>query len=151
MNHRIRSAALLLIIAWAPVSVSADIIESDAELTASTSFRSQRVPLVTDFDDEIDGLGTVQALTRVEGTFAMPFPNIPTSQTQAFASSTNTMVGVFGVGVNGFFFQNSLPRNSLVASGTFNQTLTNNSAVGSPLVPVVVDFSFPPRPYSFSA
>jgi hypothetical protein len=45
----------------------------------------------------------------------------------AFASSAGTSVGLFGVGVNGFFFTNSLPPDALLASVTFSQTITNNA------------------------
>lgn len=146
MNHRIRRiAVLLLAAALAPQSASAGLIsESEVALTAFTSFDTQGVPAVTDFDDTIDGLGSVLALTRATNQ-TMPFPNIPTSQTTAFASSAGTTVGVFGVGVNGFFFQNALPPNELLASGTFSQTLTNTSTVPNSVTPVVVDF-FVPNP-----
>lgn len=55
---------------------------------------------MTDFDDTIDGFGSVLALTRATGQ-TLPFPNLPTSQTTAFASSAGTDVGVFGVGASG--------------------------------------------------
>jgi hypothetical protein len=42
--------------------------------------------------------------------------------------------------VNGFFFQNSLPPNSLQATGVVSQTITNNSAS---TVGMTVDFLIP--------
>ncbi len=130
MNNRMSSAFLLLIIALAPISASADIIDvSDAEITAFASYRTQLLPEKTDFDSKSIPLGSLtraEALVLAEG---IPFPNIPTSQTQAFASSASDANGFFGVGVNGFFFSNSLPPNELLASGTFLQTITNNSSV----------------------
>ncbi len=125
MNNHIRSTVLLLIAALAPVSVSAALIDvSDVQLTAFASFTTQLLPQVTDSDTKIGPrFSNTQAEALVlAGNFNMPFPNIPTSQTKAFASSAGDANGVFGVGVNGFFFQNSLPRNSLVAAGTFSQT-----------------------------
>ena len=57
----------------------------------------------------------------------MPFPNIPMSQTRPFASPSSIANGEFGVGVNGFFLQNSLPPHKLLASGSFTVSITNNS------------------------
>ena len=70
-------------------------------------------------------LQAAQALV-IEG---QPFPNQPNSQGAGFASSAGTVGGVFGVGVNGFHFENGLPPNRYSASGTWRETLTNNSAV----------------------
>jgi hypothetical protein len=70
----------------------------------------------------------------------MPFPNVPTSQTRPFASSSSNADGDFGVGVNGFFFQNSLPPHTLTASGTITHSFTNNSDV--PLA-LELDFFIP--------
>jgi hypothetical protein len=130
MTTRISQAALLLIAGFAPVSVSADSIElSDVRITARATFSSQRVPEISDFavkvapSDQL--LQAAQALV-IEG---LPFPNQPNSQNAGFASSAGVVGGVFGVGVNGLHFQNSLPPNRYFASGTWSQTLTNNSAV----------------------
>ena len=130
MTNRISQAALLLIASFAPVFVSADTIElSDVRISARATFSSQRVPETSDFDVKIAPpdqlLQAAQALV-IEG---LPFPNQPNSQNAGFASSAGDVGGVFGVGVNGFHFQNSLPPNRYFASGTWTQTLTNNSAV----------------------
>ena len=99
-------------------------------ITARATFSSQRVtPEKSDFDiktvppDQL--LQAAQALV-IEG---LPFPNQPNSQNAGFASSAVTAGGVFGVGVNGFHFENSLPPNRYFASGRWTQTLTNDSTV----------------------
>src|SRR6185295_13948886 len=130
MTNRISQAALLLIASFAPVSVSAGTIElSDVRITARATFSSQRVPETSDFDVKVAPsdqlLQAAQALV-VEG---LPFPNQPNSQNAGFASSAGVVGGVFGVGVTGLHFQNSLPPNRYFASGTWSQTLTNNSDV----------------------
>ena len=130
MAKRISQAALLLMAGFAPVSVSAGTIElSDVRISARATFSSQRVPEISDFDVKVAPpdqlLQAAQALV-IEG---LPFPNQPNSQNAGFASSAGAVGGVFGVGVNGFHFQNSLPPNRYFASGTWSQTLTNNSAV----------------------
>ena len=129
MTNRISQAALLLTASFAPVSVSAATIElSDVRISARATFSSQRVPETSDFDVKVAPpdqlLQGAQALV-IEG---LPFPNQPNSQNAGFASSAGVVGGVFGVGVNGFHFQNSLPPNRYFASGTWTQTLTNNSA-----------------------
>jgi PEP-CTERM motif len=102
---------------------------SDVGITARATFSSQRVPEKSDFvvraapPEQL--LQAAQALV-IEG---LPFPNQPNSQNAGFASSAGTVGGAFGVGVNGFHFQNSLPPNDYFASGKWTQTLTNNSAV----------------------
>jgi hypothetical protein len=121
----------LLAAVLVPVSVHADsIVLSDVGLTARATFSSQRVtPEKSSFDtktappDQL--LQAAQALV-IDG---LPFPNQPNSQNAGFASSAATVGGVFGVGVNGFHFQNSLPPNRYFASGRWTQTLTNGSAV----------------------
>jgi hypothetical protein len=130
MTTRISQAALLLIASFAPISVSADSIElSDVRISARATFSSQQVPEKSDFDVKVvppdQLLQAAQALV-IEG---LPFPNQPNSQNAGFASSAAAVGGLFGVGVNGFHFQNSLPPNRYFASGTWTQTLTNNSAV----------------------
>ncbi len=125
------ASSFFLIAVLAPVSVHADgIVLSDVRLSARATFSSQRVtPEKSDFDiktappDQL--LQAAQALV-IEG---FPFPNQPNSQNAGFASSAATVGGVFGVGVNGFHFQTSLPPNRYFASGTWTQTLTNNSTV----------------------
>jgi hypothetical protein len=132
MNKPNRSAVLLLIAAVTPVSMSADLIDiSDMEMTAFASFNKQGSPEQSAFDSNSGPFGS---LARAEvlvlaQTRSTPFPNVPTSQTQAFGSSATNANGFYAVGVSGFFFQNSLPPNALVASGTATQTITNNSGV----------------------
>jgi hypothetical protein len=114
-----------------PVSVHADsFVLSDVGLTARATFSSQRVtPEKSSFanrtapPDQL--LQAAQALV-IDG---LPFPNQPNSQNAGFASSAATVGGVFGVGVNGLHFENSLPPNRYSASGRWTQTLTNGSAV----------------------
>jgi hypothetical protein len=123
MTTSISQAALLLIASFAPVSVSADSIElSDVRITARATFSSQRVPGISDFAVKVAPpdqlLQAAQALV-IQG---LPFPNQPNSQNAGFASSTGVVGGVFGVGVNGLHFQNSLPANRYFASGTWSQT-----------------------------
>ena len=128
--NRISQAALLLIASLAPVAVSAATIDaSDVRISARATFSSQRVPETSDFDVKVAPpdqlLQGAQALV-IEG---LPFPNQPNTQNAGFASSAGVVGGLFGVGVNGFHFQNSLPPNRYFASGTWTQTITNNSAV----------------------
>jgi hypothetical protein len=130
MTNRVSRVALLLIASFAPVSVSAATIElSDVRVSARATFSSQRVPETSDFDVKVappDQLFQAAQALVIEG---LPFPNQPNSQNAGFASSAGVVGGLFGVGVNGFHFQNSLPPNRYFASGTWTQTLTNNSAV----------------------
>src|SRR4051812_20132039 len=124
-------AAPLLAATLAPVSARAGgVVLSDVTLTARATFSSQRVaPEKTDFDvktappDQL--LQAAQALV-IEG---LPFPNQPNSQNAGFASSAAAVGGAFGLGVNGFHFENSLPPNRYFAAGRWTQTLTNNSTV----------------------
>jgi len=134
MNHPIRFASSLLIaMSLSPLTAQAgDVTLSDVSLTARATFSSQRVqPEISDFDSKIAPadqlLQAAQALVR-EG---LPFPNQPNSQNSGFASSAGVVGGVFGVGVNGFHFQNSLPPNRYFASGTWSQTLTNDSSTAT--------------------
>jgi hypothetical protein len=130
MTNRIWQAALLLIASFAPVSVSADTIElSDIRITARATFSSQRVPETSDFDVKVAPPDQLLQAARALVIEGLPFPNQPNSQNAGFASSAGVVGGVFGVGVNGFHFQNSLPPNRYFASGTWTQTATNNSAV----------------------
>ena len=121
----------LVVAVLVPVSVHADsFVLSDVGLTARATFSSQRVmPEKSSFDtrtappDQL--LQAAQALV-IDG---LPFPNQPNSQNAGFASSAATVGGLFGVGVNGLHFENSLPPNRYSASGRWTQTLTNGSAV----------------------
>ena len=133
MRHHSRSAVLLLIAALAPVSVSAQdflgIEFSDVELSAFTSVSTQLEAIKTDSDTKSAPKGAannVEALVRARG---IPFPNLPNSVGSAFASSAGDNTGLFGVGVNGFFFTNSLPPDALLASVTLSQSFTNSSDI----------------------
>jgi hypothetical protein len=130
MTNSISPAALLVIASFAPASVSAAAVElSDVRITARATFSSQQVPEKSEFDvkaaPQDQRLQAAQALV-IEG---LPFPNQPNSQNAGFASSAGVVGGLFGVGVNGFHFLNSLPPNRYFASGRWTQTLTNNSTV----------------------
>ena len=130
MANRVSQAAILLTAGFAPVFASAGTIDlSDVRITARATFSSQRVPEISDFDVKVAPadqlLQAAQALV-IEG---LPFPNQPNSQDAGFASSAGVVGGIFGVGVNGLHFENSLPPNRYFASGTWSQTLTNNSSV----------------------
>ncbi len=123
-------ALSLLATVLVPVSAHAgSILLSDVRITARSTFSSQRVPEKSVFDTETAPpdqlLQAAQALV-IDG---LPFPNQPNSQNAGFASSAATVGGVFGVGVNGLHFENSLPPNRYFASGRWTQTLTNNSDI----------------------
>jgi len=130
MTDRISRAALLLTASFGGDSVSASTIElSDVRITARATFSSQRVPEKSDFDVKVappDQLLQAAEALVIDG---LPFPNQPNSQNAGFASSAGVVGGVFGVGVNGLHFQNSLPPNRYFASGTWSETLTNNSTL----------------------
>jgi MYXO-CTERM domain-containing protein len=128
MNTRILSTAALLCAVWPPPESRADIIDiSDVRLTAFAEFTAQGQLPRTAFDAKDvppSSSDKVEVLVLAAG---IPFPNIPTDQTTAFASSAASADNFYGVGVNGFFFQDAGPANVLVASGSFQQTITNNS------------------------
>ena len=142
MKNSIRCASGLLITASAPLGASAALIDiSDVELVASTIAITQGLPAEIDFDVKTvpqSSLVQAEALSLAVG---IPFPNLPNSQNQAFASSAVDTGGIFGVGVNGFFFQNSLPPNTLETSGAFSQSITNNSTVTDPALDVQAGLS----------
>src|SRR5262245_51818918 len=108
MTRRISPTVLLLFAALVPSEGRALLIFSEVELTASTEVTTQLLPRVTDFDSTIasPGFGAVRALS-IAGA-GVPFPNLPNSVGAAFASAAQ-FGDLFGVGVNGFFFRNSLP------------------------------------------
>ena len=138
---RIGIALSLLAAMLAPVSAQPALFDiSDVTITAFTSFSSQRVPKKTDFDERTappdQSFLAVNALIK-EG---LPFPNVPNSQNSGFASSAASIGGLFGVGVNGFHFENSLPPNDYSAAGTWKQSITNNSAFP---VGTAIDFFIP--------
>ena len=128
---------LILLAAMAPVSVSAALIFSDEEYTAFTNATTQLLPAVSDFDSAtvpFESPASVLALSRSPAG-GQPFPNIPTSQTTAFASAAQLTLGggnvLTGVGANGFFLRNSLPPNTLEAGATYAVTITNTSTTAT--------------------
>ncbi len=134
MSNYSPSAVLLLTAALAPFPVSAALIFSDMDFVADTRATTQLLPPVEDTDSELvpnEGAGAVNALTRAIGARPAPFPNLPNSVGSAFASATLLTLGggsiLSGVGANGFFLQNSLPPNDLVAFALIHQTITNDS------------------------
>jgi hypothetical protein len=128
--NRIGIAVSLLATVTVPVSVHADsIVLSDVGITARATFSSQRVPEKSDFDSKTAPPDELLQAARALVIDGLPFPNQPNSQNAGFASSAGVVGGVFGVGVNGFHFQNSLPPNRYFASGRWTQTLTNGSTV----------------------
>jgi hypothetical protein len=131
MKNRTRCPALLLVAALAPLPASAQsflgLDFSDIKLTAFTSVSTQLQPIKTDTDTSSAPKGSVNAVDALVVARGIPFPNFPNSVGSAFASSAGDNNGLFGVGVNGFFFTNSLPPDALLASVTFSQTITNNS------------------------
>jgi len=131
MNNPLRFTKLLLIAALVPVSVYADgVVMSDVGVTASATFSSQRVtPEKRSSDTKTVSPDQVLQSARALEKDGLPFPNVPNSQNSGFASSTATVSGVFGVGVNGLHLENSLPPNRYLASGRWTQTLTNDSTV----------------------
>lgn len=128
--NRVGFAVSLLATVLVPVPVRADsIVFSDVRITARSTFSSQRVLEKSDFDVKSAPPDELLQAARSLVLDGLPFPNQPNSQDSGFASSAGVVGGVFGVGVNGFHFQNSLPPNNYFASGTWSQTMTNNSDV----------------------
>jgi len=113
---------------------------SDLKLNAFASVSTQLDPTRTASDTKSapkSVANNVEVLLRANG---IPFPNLPNSVGSAFASAAGNNDGSFGVGVNGFFFPNSLPPNALLATATLSQTITNNSAIN---VSLFADVSIP--------
>ena len=130
MTNRMSRTALFLISGLSPCSLPADTIDfSDVRISARATFSSQRVPETSDVDIKTAPPDQLLQAARALVIEGLPFPNQPNSQDAGFASSAGVVGGVFGVGVNGFHFENSLPPNRYFASGTWTQTITNNSAV----------------------
>lgn len=145
MTKHMHCAVSLLIAALAPLSASAALIDfSDVEITAFASFDTQLQPQTTAFDSKVAPRGPTKVEVLVPA--GIPFPNLPNSVGSGFASSAGDANGIFGVGVSGFFFQNSLPPHALQASGTNTQTITNNSNVA---LPFVMDFFIPAPTFQF--
>jgi hypothetical protein len=113
MNHCISISALLLFAALPPIGRAAIIEVADVRLTAFASYTTQGQPDKTSSDFTIaplHSLDRAKVLVHAESVPGIPFPNLPTSQIRPFASSAADANGFFGVGVNGFFFPNALPR-----------------------------------------
>ena len=145
MKKTICSAALLFTAALAPPSAAGAVFDlSDVEVKASASVSTQLKPQKADSAVASGPLGSVDPAKAevlvIAETNTRPFPNRPTSQTRAYASSASDSSGAFGVGVSGFFFGNSLPPNSLVARGSSTRSITNHSTT---TLSVVADFHFP--------
>ena len=144
MNNPILLATPLLIALLTPLAASADAVDrSDVTLTVATSYSNQSHPEVVVSDRKtVPSSSLLEARALIHGD-GVPFPNVPTSQTQAFASSAVDASGHFGVGISGFFFPQSLPPNHLLSLGQYSQTFTNTSAAGEPPVALVLDMFIP--------
>ena len=130
VTNRVPQAALLFIAGVTPVSMPASTIDaSDVRISARATFSSQQVPEKSDIDVKVAPPDQLLQAARALVIDGLPFPNVPNSQGAGFASSAGVVGGVYGVGVNGFHFLNALPPNRYFASGTWTQTLTNNSTV----------------------
>jgi hypothetical protein len=97
MNRWISSAVLRLVAALAPVSVSAALIDvSDVVVKTVAVYTTQGRPARSAEDIKsapAGGLTRAEVLVLADG---IPFPNVPTSQTTAFASSVAFVNGIFG-------------------------------------------------------
>ena len=147
MTRRISFVTLLLFAALAPIEGRPALIDvSDFKITAFASAKTQLSPEKSDFDIKVVPAGDptkAEALVLADG---IPFPNLSNNPGQAFASAAGDGRGNFGVGVNGFFFRNSLPPNALEAALTMSQTITNNSNVS---VGISANFFIPPPTFQF--
>ena len=143
MTHHLLRAVLLLTAALAPLSVlAADPDISDVDLSTFTGFTTQLQPAKSDSDSQTAPFQSTSVVSAKSLVLAgsIPFPNVPTSQTQAFASASVNNFGFIGVGVSGFFFQNSLPKNALTADASGTLSIFNNSTESQSLS---VDFLIP--------
>lgn len=145
MNRQMRRVAFLVAFATVPVCAQADLVDlSDVDLNAFANFSSSAPPRndAGAASGPFRGIDLIEAraLVHAGSPNTLPFPNVPTSQTEAFASAAGDNFGAFGVGVSGFFFIGSLPPNALAAGGTFAQTITNHSA---DTVALITDFFIP--------
>ena len=141
MNHRILSAAWLLIAALAPASVSAEPFElSDMTITSLAIYTTQGQPTRKASETKTAPVGSLTQAEVLVLADGIPVPNVPTSQTRAFASSAGDVNGFFAVGVNGFFAESSFPPNVSAAVGETLQFVGNTSAS---TVGVTLDFTIP--------
>ena len=126
---RVEVVAPFLVALLAPIPVQAAPFDlSDVTLTAFASFSSQQVPEITASDLKTAPSDQPFLEAQVLIKQNLPFPNVPNSQNSGFASSAATISGSFGVGVNGFSFEQSLPPNNYLAAGTWAQSITNHTA-----------------------
>jgi PEP-CTERM motif len=144
MNVPVLLAAPLVIALLTPFAVSADDVDrSDVSLAVDTVYSNASHPDVVVSDRKtIPQTSLLEARALIHGA-GIPFPGVPTGQTQAFASSAADPRGHMGVGISGFFFEQSLPPNHLVASGHHFQTFTNTAAPGGATVAAFVDLFIP--------
>jgi hypothetical protein len=144
MNQPIRFAAALLMASLAPVTASADAVDrSDVRLEATTAYSNASHPEVVVSDPKtVPQSSLLEARALVHGA-GFPFPGVPTSQTEAFASAATDARGHAGVGISGFFLGGSLPPNHLLALGRHSQTFTNTAAAGGATVRAFVDLFIP--------
>jgi PEP-CTERM motif len=149
MTHHLLRAVLLLAAALVPFSVpAADLEFSEVDLSTFAGFTTQLQPAKSDSDFQTAPYRDVSVISAKSLVLAgsIPFPNVPTSQTQAFASAAVNNFGFIGVGVSGFFFQNSLPKNELTADASGTLTVFNSSTESQSLL---VDFLIPAPTFRF--
>lgn len=144
MNKPILLGAPLLIAFLTPFAASADVVDrSDVTLTVATAYSNASHPEVVVSDRKtIPQSSLLEARALIHGD-GFPFSGVPTSQTEAFASSAADARGHFGVGISGIFLQGSLPPNHLLATGQYAQTFTNTAAPGSATVAPFLDMFIP--------
>ena len=144
MNKPVLVAIPLLVVLLAPFAASADDVDrSDPTLTVNAAYSDASHPEVVVGDRKtIPQSSLLEARALIHGA-GLPFPNLPTSQTQAFASSAADASGHFGVGSSGFFFETSLPPRHLLATGQYLQTFTNTAAPGGATVAMFLDMFIP--------
>ena len=142
-------AVLFLSAALAPLSVpAADLEFSAVDLSTFSGFTTQLQPAKSDSDFQtapFQSTGVVAAKSLVLAG-SIPFPNLPSSQTQGFASASVNNFGFIGVGVSGFFFPNALPKNALTAEASGTLSVFNDSTESQKLL---VNFLIPPPTFQF--
>jgi hypothetical protein len=144
MTKPLRLAAPMVIALLAPFAASADDVDrSDVSLKAVSAYSNASRPEVVVSDSKTvppSSLLEARALVHGDGVAMQP-----SSQTKAFASSGVDAGGHIGVGINGFFFGQSVPPHHLTALGHYSQTVTNTAAAGTAPVQAFVD-TFIPAP-----
>jgi PEP-CTERM motif len=144
MNKPLRLAIPLVIALLTPLAALADVVDrSDVSLTAVSAYSNASHPEVVITDSKtLPPASLLEARTLVHGAGVAIQPS---SQTEAFASAGVDASGHIGAGINGFFFEQSLPPNHLLALGRFSQTFTNTAAAGTAPIAAFVD-TFIPAP-----